>query len=102
MARRRAEGRAETLQAIQRRSGGRCEAGCGAKGKDPHHWPKRSRGGRWSPETVFWLCRRCHDRTDAPYDLGRLIFTGWRDPPGGERRPTFATITKRDKWSYEG
>ena len=50
------------------RSDGRCETPwCRRGGRlDPHHHPKRSQGGQETLESVFLLCRRCHDATDLP------------------------------------
>lgn len=34
---------------------------------------KRSHGGTDDETNLAWLCRRCHDRRDAPYVKGRLM-----------------------------
>jgi len=68
--------RVKTL--IRIRSGGRCEVvvdghRCVRDAKDGHHVVKRSQGGDGSVQGVIDVCRPCHDRTDFPYYLGRLV-----------------------------
>ena len=62
--------------------GGRCEVCRTRPGTDPHHVRKRSQGGEDSLENIVLVCRACHDRTDAPYAVSRLVFAkaaagGW-------------------------
>ena len=75
------------------RSGNRCEVPwCRKRAKlDPHHHPKRSRGGHESLEGIFMLCRRCHDATDLPggQKLGVEVFLR----PDGR---SFAVFTQGD------
>lgn len=63
---------ARLVPTLLARSRGYCEANCGRRGMDPHHVIKRSQGGDNSLENLVWLCRYCHDATDAPYARGRL------------------------------
>lgn len=60
--------------ALSARAGGRCEQPwCRvAAALDLHHVRKRSHGGQDIPDNLVALCRRCHERTDAPADCGRL------------------------------
>ena len=61
---------------------GRCEVCRVRPGIDPNHVRKRSQGSSDDLSGLVLLCRRCHDRTDAPYAAGRLVFAktaagGW-------------------------
>ncbi len=56
------------------RAGWRCQA-CGVRRRlDVHHIVKRSQGGSdFDLNQLVALCRWCHDKTDAPYERGRLV-----------------------------
>lgn len=59
---------------------------------DPHHVVKRSLGGADSMDNVVMLCRACHDRTDAPYSLGKLVVRSL-----GDGRFCMALVTAEGK-----
>jgi len=45
-----------------------------------HHILKRSQGGSdFDLDQLVALCRWCHDQTDAPYELGRLVVSALGD-----------------------
>ncbi len=73
---------------VQARARWRCQA-CGVQRRlDVHHVVKRSRGGSdFDLDQLVALCRWCHDRTDAPYERGRLVVTAL-----GEGRFTFEVL----------
>ncbi len=60
----------------------RCQA-CGSRARlEVHHVTKRAQGGSdFDLDRLVALCRACHERTDAPYAVGRLVVTpleaGW-------------------------
>lgn len=81
---RKAERSIDVKRALFVRCQGRCEnPRCTRLVNDPHHHPKRWQqagvvtlyAGDGRP-LLFGLCRLCHDRTDAPYALGRLLVYG--------------------------
>ena len=65
---------------VRARAAWRCEA-CGRRGRtDVHHVLKRSRGGSdFDLDRLVALCRTCHDQTDAPFAVGRLVVTALGD-----------------------
>jgi 5-methylcytosine-specific restriction endonuclease McrA len=75
------------------RAGWCCEA-CAAPGRlDVHHVVKRSQGGADTElDALVALCRRCHERTDAPYARGRLVIRA-----RGAGRFTFDIIQRPGK-----
>ena len=79
-------------------AGGRCEV-CPAPGRDPHHVKKRSAGGSDSLHNLVFLCRRCHDLTDAPLasPRGRLVIFPIMGGPG--MRARWELRRAQDKWS---
>ena len=79
---------------VAERSGGRCEACTMRPARDPHHVVKRSAGGADVPSNVIHLCRPCHDRTDAPFALGRLVIETW-----GAGVFVCSVVTKADKFA---
>ncbi len=88
---------------IRIRSGDRCEVvldgvRCLRIGVDCHHIIKRSQGGPDETWNLISICRRHHERTDAPLYKGRLTIEprtfacrivqrhskwAWRDGDGG-------------------
>ena len=59
--------------AVLARAKGRCE-GCGIGALlEVHHRVKRSAGGQDEAQNGVALCRPCHQRTDWPYEKGRLV-----------------------------
>lgn len=71
-------------QAVERRSGGRCEARvnghCAGKGGHLHHKRMRSQGGQHTEENLIDVCMHCHQwihgHTGWAYDHGLLIRAG--------------------------
>jgi len=61
-------------QQVLARADWRCQA-CGVRRRlDVHHVVKRSQGGSdFDLDQLVALCRWCHDKTDAPYERGRLV-----------------------------
>lgn len=59
---------------------------------DPHHVVKRSQGGADSRENIVVLGRPCHNRTDWPFDRGKLVIRAL----GGEQF-VGAIVTAPDK-----
>ena len=73
----------------------RCQA-CGRRVPlDVHHLVKRSQGGSdFDFDRLIALCRRCHDLTDAPYRMGRLVIT-----PVGGGAVQCTRIWRASKWA---
>src|SRR5262247_1606281 len=67
-------------QRVLTRAGWRCQA-CGIRRRlDVHHVVKRAQGGSdFDLDQLVALCRWCHDQTDAPYELGRLVVSALGD-----------------------
>jgi HNH endonuclease len=80
------------------RAGYRCQA-CGRRTRlEVHHVIKRSQGGSdFDLDRLIALCRRCHERTDAPYRQGRLVIT-----PLGVGRFICEIVWRTSKWQAEG
>ena len=74
------------------RAGGRCEVCRLRAAQDPDHAVRRSAGGEDTPRNVLALCRGCHERRDASYVKGRLVFT---PAPGGF---TWEILRGASKW----
>jgi len=89
----------ELQSALFWRSDGRCEVvlvglRCIRRAADPHHVQKRSQGGAGSFDNTIAICREHHDRTDWPYQRGRLVIR-----PLGEGRFECAIVTAPDKFA---
>ena len=71
-------------EAVDRRSGGRCEYDLGGRCRDParqmHHKLMRSQGGKHFVENLLHVCvhhhRWIHDHPAMAYELGYLIRRG--------------------------
>lgn len=73
------QGWRDLVREVFRRQGYRC-LNCPRRAVDPHHIVKRSAGGTDDFTNVVGLCRRCHERTDWPWERGRLVIVqaaGW-------------------------
>jgi 5-methylcytosine-specific restriction endonuclease McrA len=79
---------------VRTRAGWRCQA-CGHPGSlDVHHVLKRSRGGSdFDLDRLVALCRACHDQTDAPLAVGRLMVT-----PLGDGQFAFTVVHGPEKY----
>jgi len=85
-------------RALWVRARGRCEACRSVSGPlDPHHVQKRSQGGDDSLWNLVLLCRPCHQRTDAPFQTGRLLVEVV-DGPDGRAVPRFQIMFAKDKF----
>ncbi len=90
-----------TVEALEERSGGMCEAGCGRRAQDIHHRRFLSRGGRHNLANLLALCGSgnhtgCHGiahRGHAP--------AGWaisRHERRGEADVPFVDLAGRSWW----
>ena len=72
------------VREVYLREGGLCaNPACGRPMGDAHHIIKRSQGGSDELTNLIGLCGRCHKRTDAAWEDGRLVVTALVDPIKG-------------------
>ena len=69
---------------VRMRSGGSCEVTlnyerCRKLARDQHHVQKASQGGLTTAENLIDICRDHHDRTDWPWNRGRLVIVAHGD-----------------------
>lgn len=79
--------------AVDARSGGRCEA-CWIVQATEHHHTRKPRRSFHAPEWIIHVCRFCHRRVDESYDQGRLVIT-----PRGNGRFRCELIYAADKFA---
>ena len=85
-------------QRILRRARWRCQACLRAGRLDVHHVIKRAQGGSdFDEDFLVALCRPCHNRTDTPYQRGRLVITAM-----GYGIFRFEYIWRATKWEVRG